>query len=177
MGVVCRVGLATIALIALTSCTSFGAGSGDGVSSDEAAVPASVPVSVPAERLSPFCEAMSDLSAQLANDGPDDPTQLIIDTYTDLVDDVPAGIAVDFNAILTSLQTGEPIPTVPEPSSDTSSETSNESLSSASSIDPAALDEEGVLPGETPGERIQDYVAFTCLGVGNNPGPQATAPP
>lgn len=169
MGVVCRVGLATIASIALTSCTSFGAGSGDGVSSDEAADPAFAPISVPAERLSPFCEAISDLSAQLANDEPDDPTQLIIDTYTDLVDVVPAVVAVDFNAILTSLRTGEPIPTVPETSSGLSS--------SASSIDPAALDEEGVLPGETPAERIQDYVTFTCLGVGNNPGPQATAPP
>lgn len=176
MGVVYRIGLATIAAIASTSCSSFGDGSGDGPSSADAITPESIPVSVPAERSSPFCEAISELSARLADDPPDDPDQVIIDTYTDLLDDVPSAIAVDFNAILTSLRTGEPIPSIPE-SAAASSETSSSSSPESSPLDPGALDEEGVLPGATPAERIQDYVAFTCLGVGNNPGPPATAPP
>jgi hypothetical protein len=176
MGVAYRIGLATFAAIASVGCTSFDDGSGDGPSSADAITPESVPVSVPAERSSPFCEAISELSARLANDPPDDPNQMIIDTYTELRDDVPSAIAVDFNAILTSLRTGEPIPSIPE-SATASSETASSPSPDASVIDPGTLDEEGVLPGATPGERIQDYVAFTCLGVGNNPGPQATAPP
>ncbi len=176
MGVVYRIGLATIAAIASTGCTSFGDGAGDGPSSADATTPEFVPVSVPAERSSPFCKVISELSARLANDPPDDPNQMIIDTYTDLLDDVPPAIAVDFNAILTSLRTGEPIPSIPE-SVTASSESASSSSPESSLIDPGTLDEEGVLPGATPGERIQDYVAFTCLGVGNNPGPPATAPP
>jgi len=39
------------------------------------------------------------------------------------------------------------------------------------------FDAEGRLPGDSPSERVGDYVLFTCRGSDNNPGPPATEPP
>ena len=159
-------------ILAATGCSSFGDGSGDGLATSESSAEVAPVVSVPPERLTSFCEAMSDLSSRLAADEDPDTRQLIIDVYSQVVDDVPPVIAADFNAVLVALRTGEPIPTIAD-----STDQSTGSTAESQSGDSVTLAEEGTLPGATPGERIQDYVNFTCLGTANNPGPPATAPP
>ncbi len=176
-----RAKLPLMTILAASGCSSFGAGAGDGVATSESSAEVTPLVSVPSERLTPFCEAMSDLSARLADAGEaDDTRQLIIDAYTQIVDDVPPVIAADFNAVLASLRTGAPIPTAADSTdqvTDQSSDQSSGVTAESQSGDTATLAEEGTLPGATPGERIQDYVNFTCLGTANNPGPPATSPP
>lgn len=168
--------LVGVVMLAVTGCSSFGDGSGDGVATSESSAEAAPVVIVPAERLTPFCEAMSDLSSRLASDEDADARQLIIDVYSEVVDEVPAVIAADFDAVLVSLRTGQPIPTIAD-STDQPTDQPTDTAAESQSGESATLAEEGTLPGATPGERIQEYIDFTCLGTANNPGPPATVPP
>ncbi len=157
------------------ACTADEASDGDAEANP--AVPSRT-VAIPAERLSPFCQAMIDLSERLETDPPDDVASLIIDTYLEIADDVPAEIANEFAAVLARLQDGSatepglstpPVSTAPPP---------REPVTVGSST-PGEGDrffEEGYLPGDDPAERLNAYVAFACRDNENNPGPPATQP-
>ena len=76
--------------LVLTGCVGDRTSDGDpAVVGDGAGVPI-VSVTVPPERLTPFCQAMIDLSERLETDPPDDTAALIIETYEGVGGDVPA---------------------------------------------------------------------------------------
>ena len=147
-------------------------GSGAGCSSDDAPRPdaadidAPIPsVQVPAARLTPFCETMIDLADELETDPPDDATALILETYLGIVDEVPDAIENEFRAVIAEL--GRSDPAAPG---------STGPITSTTLLVDEDFDAEGRLPDDTPSERLNDYVLFTCRGSGNNPGPPATEP-
>lgn len=192
-----------LCLAAVPACTSDGTGD---ATTDETTV--GVPIAaatVPPERETPFCEAMIDLNSRLISDPPDDIEAEIIAVYREILPDVPDVLVDDFTAVLTALETGQPLPTTPPPSvssSDTDTNTDTDadtdtasSVSSVSSVpesDADSLDttsdtvddledvDEGfdAEPFElsTPAERINDHVRFECRDTGNNPGPPPTEP-
>lgn len=123
-------------------------------------------ITVPPARLSPFCQAMIDLSDRLATDPPDDVNQYIVDTYLSIVDVVPPEIESDFLVVLAEIQTGDSgsPPTTPP------------STEGPADEDLADFDAEGRLPDDDPSERLNAYVDFTCRDSENNPGPPATPP-
>jgi hypothetical protein len=154
-------------------------------STDEATIDPAVPsgtVAVPVERLTPFCQAMIDLSDRLETDPPDDVEALILETYIGIADVVPPEIADDFNAVLAELQ-GSPVPTV---ASGSIAPDSSDPLAAGSAttdpVDGAALpagdadSDEGRLPSDNPTDRLNGYVNFACRDSANNPGPPATEP-
>lgn len=168
-------------LFVATACTS-----GD---SDDSTQPAddgaetAQSVAAPAARLSPFCQAMIDLSDKLDNDSPDDVEQAIVDAYEAIAPEVPDLIRDDFDAVLAELR-GEPT-TVPDVDTATESTTTTSSLPDIPPVTDEtgatvpvgdAFFDEGHLPGETPSERVSAYVDFECRGNQNNPGPPATQP-
>ena len=169
-------GAATVLTVACTPDTSSSTDDPDDVAAPTGTV------AIPAARLTPFCEAMIELSDQVENDPPADVEALILETYIEIEDEVPPEIAPDFAAVLADLQ-GEPVPTFePDPAS--------VSVPGASTI-PAAVDtdpggyvpiegddpsDEGYLPSEDPTARLSAYVDYTCAGSLNNPGPPATQP-
>ena len=159
-----------VALLMATACTPDTSSS-----DDEEAVEAAVPsgtVAAPPERLSPFCEAMIGLSDQLETDPPDDVEALIIETYLDIEDEVPADIAPDFAAVLADLQDPPASAVGDDPES-----TSEVPVSSvAATVDDDDESDEGYLPSEDPTARLSAYVDYTCGGSLNNPGPPATQP-
>lgn len=177
-----RSGLAALlpaALLLLVACVPNEA------STDEATIDPAVPsgtVAIPVQRLSPFCQALIDLSERLETDPPDDPEALILETYLEVADDVPAEIADDFGAVLAGLQ-GRPLPAVTPDSVPPSS-------TGADSTDPPVTDpadgsvlppadagfDEGRFNSDTPSQRLNDYVTFVCRDSDNNPGPAATQP-
>lgn len=189
------VGALTVALV--TSCVSDGSPSSD--DSDEQADPApGVSVAIPPERLTPFCQAMTDLTDRVRS-GDEVGDDLIIETYRSISDDVPAAIAADFALVLQALETGNPAPTDPPratlqtlPRPETTPPSTEESVAatvpaSDPSVAPATSDPSSTLPGsvvvderfdrdDTPADRINSYVSFTCRSADNNPGPQATQP-
>lgn len=156
-------------------------------------------VTVPQERSTPFCEAMIDVADRLVTDPPDDVGAFIIETYESVLDDVPAEIRPDFDYVLADLK-GEPLPplpdpivretTVPPPTVDPASTTEPVATppptpppvtdATGSVVGTAPTTEPGVdefnRPDDTPAERLNDYVDFTCRGTLNNPGPPPTAP-
>lgn len=197
-----RSGLAALlpaALLLLVACIPNEA------STDEATIDPAVPsgtVAIPAQRLTPFCQALIDLSERLETDPPDDPEALILETYLEVADDVPAEIADDFGAVLAGLQ-GRPLPTVaPDsvpPSSPGADSTDPPATDPAVTdppvtdppvTDPAVTDpadgsvlppadagfDEGRFNSDTPSQRLNDYVTFVCRDSDNNPGPAATQP-
>jgi hypothetical protein len=154
------VGFGIVALL-MTACTP------DTSSSDEQADDKAVPegtVEVPPERLTPFCEAMIELSDTLETDPPADPEALVIETYLGIEDEVPPEIAPDFQAVLADLQ-GTTVSTVAAAGTGGSLPTDGE--------DPS---DEGYLPSDDPTVRLTGYVDFTCRSNINNPGPPATQP-
>lgn len=137
-----------------------------------------VSVVIPTERLSPFCQAMIDLTDRVRSGGVDHGE--IVATYRSISGDVPAEIADDFTLVLQALETGAPAPTDPPratiqtlPAPQTSPPTDRPATTQPSGS--VAVDERFDRDG-SPGERVNSYVSFTCRDSDNNPGPPATQP-
>lgn len=171
---VARVVAVAVVALATTACTNLTGDDADDATGDATAIEIPVPsVTVPPSRLTPFCQGMIALAERLDTDPPDDVEALILDTYLDLVDDVPPEIEADFLAVVADLQ-GEPGPTgEPGPSATTSDTATGDP---ATAGDPSNLDEEGRTPPDDPSQRLNAYVDATCRGVDNNPGPPPTEP-
>jgi hypothetical protein len=132
-------------------------------------------VTIPAERLTPFCQAMIDLSDRLETDPPDDATALIVSVYEDISDEVPVEILDDFDAVLTALRDGSAASVPVAVTSDAPSpSTPDEGPSPVATGD--EFFDEGYSPDEDPATRLNDYVDFACRDSVNNPGPPATQP-
>ena len=172
------VGAALCAGALLAACTPDGSeATPDDTEPDEP----TISVTVPVERLTPFCEAMIDLSDQLRAGGVEDANALIIETYRSIQPDVPLEIVIDFDQVLAALEAGLPPPT--DPPIETTIATSappTTGFSAAPTEGPASADggsvDEGFDPDTSPTDRINSYVAFSCRSTGNNPGPPATQP-
>lgn len=166
MGTVRRLGkwaaVSGAVVLLSAACTPDTSSSGD--DSDEADDVPGATVTVPPERMTPFCEAMIGLSDRIETDPPDDVEALVIETYLEIEDEVPADIAPDFAAVLAELQ-GEPLP---------SSTIAEDSV--APTVADGDLSDEGYLPSDNPTARLSAYVDYTCGGSLNNPGPPATQP-
>ena len=179
-----RSGLAALlpaALLLLVACLPNEA------STDDATIDPAVPsgtVAIPVQRLTPFCQALIDLSERLETDPPDNPEAVILETYLGVATDVPPEIADDFDAVLAGLQ-GRPLPTVaPDPA------TTDPVTPDPVTTDPVTTDpvdgsvlppaddgfDEGRFNSDTPSQRLNDYVNFVCRDSDNNPGPAATQP-
>lgn len=161
-----------LCLLVTAACRSDADETGDTQADEIAVVPS---VTVPAERLTPFCQAMIDLADRLA-DEPGDARQLIIDAYVAILDEVPEVIADDFRAVLDGLR-GEGSPT--STSAPATSPTSPAAPGTGTTVADGSLtafDAEGRVSDESPVERVNDYVQFTCRDSQNNPGPPATQP-
>jgi hypothetical protein len=155
-----RVAALIVAVAAGAGCSSDD-DSGSATSTADVGLERTVPV--PPERLSPFCQAIADLQQRLDEAGPDDDTgELIIDTYSSVVDEVPPEIRDDFLSVLAALQAGGPPSTTTSPVSIAS--TTIEDF------------EEGYTPDESAALRVNSYIQFTCRDSGNNPGPSETQP-
>lgn len=155
-----------------------------------------ISVTVPPSRQTPFCQTMIDLSDQLRTDDVGDDEALIISTYESIRPEVPAEISADFDAVLDALRTGTPAPTDPPlpttpstvPTSavsttDTTTEvappaTSQTEQETDDSVAPTSAPgvDVGYAAGNSPSERINNYVSFECRDTQNNPGPPATQP-
>jgi hypothetical protein len=132
----------------------------------------SVPsVTVPSERRTPFCEAMIELADRLETDPPDDTGAVILETYLEILDEVPAEIENEFQAVIAQLQSGDATAV-----SSTAVGTGSVEVSSSPPATLEDFDAEGRLPGDSPAERVSDFVLFTCRDSDNNPGPPATEP-
>jgi hypothetical protein len=148
-----------------------------GCSSDDDAAPGTTlddqgalqTVAIPPERSSPFCEAINDLNRRLDAAAPDaDTGEMIIDTYSSIVDDVPAEIRDDFLSVLAALQAG--------PASTAPSTTSASSLPQSSTVTTIEDFEEGYTPDDEAALRLNAYLASACTDTLNNPGPSPTQP-
>lgn len=192
-------GAGVLSVLLLSSCVFDGSESRETSDSDTDPAPG-ISVTVPPERLTPFCQAMTDLTDRIrSGDEVDD--DLIIATYRSIVDDVPAVIADDFVLVLEALEAGAPPPTDPPrdtidtlprpdttpPTTSPPPSTSTSSPTSPTSLPHDAVTSEPTVPGsavvderydrdDTPADRINTYVSFTCRAVDNNPGPPATEP-
>lgn len=145
--------------------------------SDEAVILPDISVTVPAERQTPFCAAMTDLTTRLLTDPPDDERAFIVETYRSIGSDVPAEIADDFQLVLVALESGAPPPTDPPATTPESIVTNPPVTDASGSLVPATQPvAEELSPNRSPGERLNDYVRFTCRDSQNNPGPPATQP-
>jgi hypothetical protein len=163
-----------------------------------------VSVVIPTERLTPFCQAMIDLTDRVRTGDVDDAE--IVEAYRAIGDDVPAEIAGDFALVLEALETGAPAPTDPPrgtiqtvprsettpPSTDESAATNEPPTTEPPSTEPPSTDDdsstgESSVPttivvderfdrDDSPAERLNSYVSFTCRASDNNPGPPATQP-
>ncbi len=169
-------------------------------SSEEAEAATVISVTVPPERLTPFCQAMIDLTDRVRSGDDSVDESVIVETYRSIVDEVPVEIASDFAAVLSALETGAPPPTDPPPEtiqpetiqtvpgkpspSDGSTDVPTDDPSVDSPADPGGTTpsagevvvDEGFASGTTPGERINNYVTFSCSDTQNNPGPPPTQP-
>jgi hypothetical protein len=159
-----------LATIAMTGCDGD-----DEASSGSTSPVAELPtVEIPPERMSPFCEAISDLDNELAAAGPDEDTQAtIISAYSSMIDIVPEEIHDDFLSVLAELQIDQP-----EITTTTSTTTSTVALSAAptTSATGETTPEEVLDPDDTPTLRVNRYIQFACRDSQNNPGPPATEP-
>lgn len=191
------VGLISVAL--LSSCVFDG--SEPPADEEDAADPATgVSVVIPTERLTPFCQAMTELTDRVrSGDGVDDAE--IVETYRAISDDVPAAIADDFALVLEALETGAPAPTDPPratvstlprpestpPSTDEAAATAqpattqpatavDDPFAGGSSVPTSVVVDQRFDRDDSPAERINTYVSFTCRASDNNPGPPATQP-
>ncbi len=128
---------------------------------------------------------MIDLSGTLETDPPADVDALIIETYTDIADEVPAEISDEFNAVLANLKR-EPLPVIEpdisQPSTTIALAVETTALSGDTQPGESTIPEgdeffdEGYLPGDDPAERVNTYVDLVCRDNQNNPGPPATQP-
>jgi hypothetical protein len=193
------VSIASVVLV-VGACTEGGSGSSDDAPAADIPVPS---VTVPPARLTPFCQRMIDLDVTLAELAPDEPVgDVIVGAYRDALPIAPDEIAAEFAAVLRELETGVPatlppgsvalppitlppglVATTAPPSGSSPSSTNAPTPDSsvpASTIAPPAEGEtfleEGYLPDETPAQRVNAYIDFTCRNSQNNPGPPATPP-
>lgn len=138
----------------------------------------SISVTVPEVRLTPFCETMIELSDELRSGEVDDADTLIIETYRAIQPEVPLELVRDFDLVLRALEAGDPPPTDPPAESPTLTSVPALTVVEGSGPEVTIVDsvDEGFDPDTSPAERINSYVAFSCRGTGNNPGPPATQP-
>lgn len=163
-----RTAVALLVVIAVGGCSSDD-DADSSTSSTDAVQVRTVPV--PPERLTPFCQAIADLDRRLDEAGPDDDTgDMIIETYSSIVDEVPAEIRDDFLSVLAALQAGTPATSI--------ADTAPASTGPASSLTGTTLEdfEEGYTPDDSPALRVNSFVQFTCRDNENNPGPADTQP-
>jgi hypothetical protein len=189
------VGLMSVAL--LSGCVLDGSEPPAG-EDDEADPAPGVSVVIPAERLTPFCQAMTDLTDRVRS-GDDIDDAEIVETYRAISADVPAEIADDFALVLEALETGAPPPTdapratiqtTPRPDTTppptdtvtatteppTAGDESTEDDSPGSSAPTTAVVDPRFDRDDSPAQRINSYVSFTCRAADNNPGPPPTQP-
>lgn len=171
-------------VVLLAGCVSDGPSES---SAEEAEPVTEVSVTVPPVRLTPFCQAMIDLSDRLRTGEDEVSDTVIIETYRSISDVVPPEISSDFAAVLEALETGAPPPTDPppetfatvppgeEPTPATTAGTETDPESTTISTAEVLVDE-GFAPGTSPSERINNYVTLACRGTQNNPGPPPTEP-
>lgn len=195
---IAKTSVALAATLALTACVSDGSpDDADGAAEATDDAPR-FEVTVPADRLTPFCQAMNELTEQLlttesaedessSGEAVDD-AALIIETYRSIVDEVPDVIASDFAAVLSALEEGAPPPTDPTIVTTTSVPAApggsapptvvpvTDATGSTIPSEGDAFFDEGYGPGTSPAERVNEYVGFACRGTENNPGPPATQP-
>ena len=152
-----------------------------GCSSDDDAAPGTTldddgalqTVAIPPERSSPFCEAINDLNRRLDAAAPDaDTGEMIIDTYSSIVDDVPAEIRDDFLSVLAALQ-AEPASTAPSTAPSTRPASTLPQSTTVTTIEDF---EEGYTPDDEAALRLNAYLASACTDTQNNPGPSPTEP-
>lgn len=156
--------------VALAGCT-WGDQDDEASAGPESTVAPVFSVTIPAERLTPFCQGMIDLTDRLLNDPPADPEAEIIGVYESLVAVVPPEIENEFLTVLARLQSGEPVATV---SVTTAPSTT---IGDPNVTQPTTLfADEGYDPDEDPALRVNEYVQFACRDAVNNPGPAATQP-
>jgi hypothetical protein len=159
--------LVVTAVVVATACTGDDDGAAPPVSDADSTGTAPTTTSA---RDTPFCAGMIDLADRLEDADADDDTAAMIRTaYADLAELVPAEIAADFEAVRALLVDigGSAVPTTVAPV-----ETGDVTDATA-----AEGDGEGAALGDTPTERLADYVDLTCRSTANNPGPAATQPP
>jgi hypothetical protein len=160
---------AAVAVVALvvSSCSS-GDDAAPGTTLDDSETLRTV--AVPPERQSPFCEAINALNEQLDAAGPDaDTGQMIVDTYSSIVDEVPAEIRDDFLSVLAGLQA--------DPSGTAATTTTTVSTLPQSTTATTIEDfEEGYTPDDDAALRLNAYLASACTDTQNNPGPSPTEP-
>jgi hypothetical protein len=183
------------ALALLAACDS---GDDQPGSADAGEAAPAITVTIPPERLTPFCETVSELDTALAevSAGTDQRTTILA-AYTELVEqgEVPAALAPDFEAVIADLEappaattsSTSSASTVTTSSTSTSTSTTtqapHDSSSSASApgvtgSGPTSTDfwDEGYGPEDTPAGRIAAYIDFACQDIANNPGPPDTEP-
>ena len=145
-----------------------------GTTGDDGAIAPSLSVTIPPERMTPFCQAMIELTDEIQNDPPADVRGRIVEVYESIADDVPPEIRDDFLTVLARLQAGETASTVATAAPYVTSVV-------AGSVDPSdttnPLVDEGYDPDDDPTTRLSEYVRFACRDNANNPGPEATQPP
>ena len=170
----CRPALvAALGVLLVGGCTQTGTPEADDTTeSVEETTPISV--TIPATRTTPFCAAMIELNDRLLTDPDVDAETLIVETYRAVLADVPDEIDDEFRAVLTELETGVPAPTLPPVTQPdlppaTDPETGVTLVAPGDTI-------EYFFPSPTPAERVNEYVAFACQDVANNPGPPPTVP-
>jgi hypothetical protein len=134
-------------------------------------------VAVPPERSTPFCEAIADLDQQLnAADADADTSQMIIDAYSAIVDDVPDEIRNDFLSVLAALQADPSGVTVTQAATPDTAVTRPPASAAPVSATTVEDFEEGYLPDEDASSRLNAYIQFACRDSQNNPGPADTEP-
>lgn len=179
--------VATTVLIVMiaVACTPTGATETTETTEAVVAVPE---VTQPASRQTPFCQRMLALDEELPDDPAIDTRDEILEAYREALPDVPADIAVEFRAVLESLESGvaatvpatmddangpiEPTPTLPLGATVPPVPTGPTTMPSEEQL----VAEEGRLPDEEPAARVNAYIDFECRGTTNNPGPPPTQP-
>ena len=167
---------AAIALGILTMVASCSSDDDDRSESTEVEAASDRTVAIPPERQSPFCEAISDLDDRLnAADSGTDTTEMIIDAYSKMVNDVPEEIKNEFLSVLADLQddpSGSDVTLATAPP--TAVTTPAPSAAAASTTFPGV--DEGYLPDDDAASRLNAYIQFACRDSQNNPGPSDTEP-
>ena len=135
-------------------------------------------VAVPAERLSPFCQSISDLDEQLnAAPADADTSQMIIEAYSSMVDVVPEEIRADFMSVLAALQADPSGVDATFPTTPDTAVTTPPPSASPVTVTTVEDFEEGYLPDDDASSRLNAYIQFACRDSQNNPGPADTEPP
>jgi hypothetical protein len=171
-----RTGIGVVALVLIAGACSSDDDTESGSTLVETGPERTVPV--PPERMSPFCQSISDLDDRLnAAPANADTTELIIDAYSAMVNDVPEEIRNDFLRVLAGLQadpdgTDATLATTPDTAVTTPPP-------SASPVPVSTLEdfEEGYIPDDDASSRLNAYIQFACRDSENNPGPSDTEPP